>query len=353
MQRTKTRLMSLTTAILMVLTLFVYLPYGAIIVNAQGTGTEKDPIIVKTYDELRAALDRSAATKDGEVFVKLGKDITQEDSLNHYNMVLYSSFEQEVTLDLNGHKLSRSTESVDSALFQLGENEGNNNYTLNIKDSAGGGEIYFKDKNTSEYKYIFWVRRGNLNIYDGIFNTDYYSHECIYTWGGTTNIYGGTFTARQNILRHSAGYLYIYDGTFNCTIGGKDRSYYGVYLSSNLGDFYVFNCTINCTNVDEEYECKLGIGGMGNTSDRCFAGHFPPTVEVKCDGVKQTDLDVGGFKGRKIVVTDITKIAAHIKNKKLLTEEQKLRADVNNDNRINVTDITKIAAHIKGKKLLS
>lgn len=77
MQRTKTRLMSLTTAILMVLTLFVYLPYGAIIVNAQGTGTEKDPIIVKTYDELRAALDRSAATKDGEVFVKLEKDITR------------------------------------------------------------------------------------------------------------------------------------------------------------------------------------------------------------------------------------------------------------------------------------
>lgn len=77
MQRTKTRLMSLTTAILMVLTLFVYLPYSAIIVNAQGIGTEKDPIIVKTYDELRAVLDRSAATKDGEVFVKLGKDITR------------------------------------------------------------------------------------------------------------------------------------------------------------------------------------------------------------------------------------------------------------------------------------
>lgn len=69
--------MSLTTAILMVITLFVYLPYSAIIVNAQGIGTEKDPIIVKTYDELRAALDRSAATKDGEVLVKLGKDITR------------------------------------------------------------------------------------------------------------------------------------------------------------------------------------------------------------------------------------------------------------------------------------
>jgi hypothetical protein len=36
----------------------------------------------------------------------------------------------------------------------------------------------------------------------------------------------------------------------------------------------------------------------------------------------------------------------------MLTEEEQLRADVNNDGNINVTDITKIAAHVKGKKLL-
>ena len=55
---------------------------------------------------------------------------------------------------------------------------------------------------------------------------------------------------------------------------------------------------------------------------------------------------------KKLNVTDITKIAAHIKGKKLLDDNAKIIADVNNDGKINVTDITKIAAHIKGKKLL-
>jgi len=65
MQKIKTRLFSLTAALLMVLTLFAYLPYGAISAYAQGSGTEKDPIIVTTYDELREAMDMSAETKAG------------------------------------------------------------------------------------------------------------------------------------------------------------------------------------------------------------------------------------------------------------------------------------------------
>ncbi|SFC42936.1 dockerin type I domain-containing protein [Ruminococcus albus] len=54
----------------------------------------------------------------------------------------------------------------------------------------------------------------------------------------------------------------------------------------------------------------------------------------------------------KINVTDITKIAAHVKGKKLLKNDEFIRADVNKDGKITVTDITKVAAHVKGKKLL-
>lgn len=54
----------------------------------------------------------------------------------------------------------------------------------------------------------------------------------------------------------------------------------------------------------------------------------------------------------QINVTDILRIAAHIKQKIVLTDEQLKRADVNGDGNINVTDILKIAAHIKSKKLL-
>ena len=54
----------------------------------------------------------------------------------------------------------------------------------------------------------------------------------------------------------------------------------------------------------------------------------------------------------KINITDITKIAAHVKGKKLLKNDEFTRADINKDGKITITDITKLAAHVKGKKLL-
>ncbi|SFB77150.1 dockerin type I repeat-containing protein [Ruminococcus albus] len=51
-------------------------------------------------------------------------------------------------------------------------------------------------------------------------------------------------------------------------------------------------------------------------------------------------------------INDLTKVAAHVKGKRLLSEEEQKRADVNGDGKINVTDITQLAAHIKGKRLL-
>jgi uncharacterized repeat protein (TIGR02543 family) len=54
----------------------------------------------------------------------------------------------------------------------------------------------------------------------------------------------------------------------------------------------------------------------------------------------------------KINVADITKIAAHVKGRKLLKTDEFTRADVNKDGKITVTDITKVAAHVKGKKML-
>ena len=50
-------------------------------------------------------------------------------------------------------------------------------------------------------------------------------------------------------------------------------------------------------------------------------------------------------------VSDYSKVAAHIKGRKMLDNAS--IADVNNDNFINITDLTQIAAHIKGKKRLS
>ena len=61
---------------------------------------------------------------------------------------------------------------------------------------------------------------------------------------------------------------------------------------------------------------------------------------------------IGDLNGdNKVNVTDIIKIAAHIKGKRLLPDPS--AADFNKDGKINVTDIIKLAAHIKGKIRLS
>ncbi|SFC05078.1 dockerin type I repeat-containing protein [Ruminococcus albus] len=54
----------------------------------------------------------------------------------------------------------------------------------------------------------------------------------------------------------------------------------------------------------------------------------------------------------KVNVTDITLIAAHVKGKKLLSEEKRAKADVTGDGKVNISDITAVAAHVKGKRLL-
>ena len=70
------------------------------------------------------------------------------------------------------------------------------------------------------------------------------------------------------------------------------------------------------------------------------------------DGEDETIMlgDVNG--DGEINVTDIAKVAAHIKGIKALDEKGFKAADVNGDGDVNVTDIAKIAAHIKGIKAI-
>lgn len=61
----------------------------------------------------------------------------------------------------------------------------------------------------------------------------------------------------------------------------------------------------------------------------------------------------GDVNGDGVInVTDITKLAAHVKGIKALEADELLRADVNDDKTINITDISMLAAHVKGIKPL-
>ncbi len=55
----------------------------------------------------------------------------------------------------------------------------------------------------------------------------------------------------------------------------------------------------------------------------------------------------------KVTSTDVVSIGAHVKGKRVLSENAAAAADVNGDGSITATDITKLAAHIKGKRSLS
>ena len=63
---------------------------------------------------------------------------------------------------------------------------------------------------------------------------------------------------------------------------------------------------------------------------------------------------VGDVNGDgKINVTDVSKVAAHVKSVKALTTDEQDRADVNGDGKVNVTDVSLLAAHVKNVKKLA
>ena len=71
------------------------------------------------------------------------------------------------------------------------------------------------------------------------------------------------------------------------------------------------------------------------------------------DQYKRALADRGDVDGSGVVdVSDIAKVAAHIKGVKAIDKYSLNAADVNNDGDVNVTDIALQAAHIKGIKAI-
>lgn len=102
------------------------------------------------------------------------------------------------------------------------------------------------------------------------------------------------------------------------------------------------------------------------TNGDTFSKKFQVIVNGKKADYQGNDITNGGFfitdiealerllgdinNDGKVNVTDILQIAAHIKGKRILPDPK--IADLNGDGKVNITDITKLAAHIKGKRLL-
>ena len=183
--------------------------------------------VVYTYDELyQYLLDHQGSYT---VSVKLGADIDQEDMQN--GRTLYVNYSN-VTLDLNGHKLSRKARSIDVYLFEV-----INGGTLTVKDSQGGGSVCFDNTGYASGSSLFSVRsKATLNIYGGKFINDpiFNDNTLIQAIESNVNIYGGEFVSENSILSMESSTRYsskvhckavIYGGTFQ---SGKSYSIYAL-----------------------------------------------------------------------------------------------------------------------------
>ena len=91
-------------------------------------------------------------------------------------------------------------------------------------------------------------------------------------------------------------------------------------------------------------------GVKGSAAEKYAKEYGLKFVEINENSKPHGKGDVNG--DGYINITDISKVAAHVKGKKMLSGDALNRADVNGDGNVNVTDISKIAAHVKGKKSL-
>lgn len=100
------------------------------------------------------------------------------------------------------------------------------------------------------------------------------------------------------------------------------------------------------SNFSKKFQASVnGINLPYNGDNITMGGTF--YTKITALGRIRGDLNNDGL----VNVTDLTRLAAHIKGKKLLPDPN--LADLNGDGKVNITDRTRLAAHIKGKKLLN
>ncbi len=287
------RLISTVTAFMMIFTLAVFLPEGAIRAGAiSGTGAKANPYIVTTFDELKNILSPSdtsehSFTKDTDIYVRLGKDISQKDlSMDNY-IETYSNSAKTVNyhLDLAGHTLYRESEYC-RYLFMISSNS-----CLTINDSVGSGKIETKLVTDFIHPHTFFVMGGgNLVIENGTFTslntkTQGYIEEYILNMGGDVTINGGTFSSYDRVIEHDSGTVTINDGTF--IIHGTHPENAPKWGLSLCKDAKIYNCTLIGTDEVAYIE----------TTGCLIPDILPDNYTITADGENKKVTDFEQFSG--------------------------------------------------------
>lgn len=186
------KLVSIFSALALMLSLFTLLPEGALKAHAlSGSGTQSNPYIVTTYEELREKADDFSSRSD--IYIKLGADIKSFDNISQNEISISSSTPVNVHIDLAGHQLDRQSSSADNSLFYIREKA-----TLIMDDSVGNAFVTMTLLTTSDARnprYIFTVMNGGtLIINDGEYHTNHHPSDSIFKISdGNLILNGGDF----------------------------------------------------------------------------------------------------------------------------------------------------------------
>ena len=122
----------------------------------------------------------------------------------------------------------------------------------------------------------------------------------------------------------------------------------------------IYYCTV-CDTTKTESIPKLGHNWNDwiVTKEATFTEEGTKTRTCKNDTSHiETEVipklfQIGDVNGdRKVNITDVALINAHVKKTKTLEGEELYRADVNDDGKVNITDVALVNAHVKKVKLL-
>ena len=240
-----------------------------------GTGTEGDPYVVTTYSELKDLM--ANAPTNAVRYIKLGGNITSNDSNNDYSLTLTDEL-QNVVLDLAGYTITRNPNvTVDFSVVRAKEG------TLTINDSVGSGGIYAGESLYAPIGLIadgIYNDSGTIIINGGTYVANRASGLSygIYNQRGDVVITGGSYTGKYGI-KIDAGSLNIYGGEFDGT------TYEDIFITDGS------STNLYRLNANSEIACS-----SGNIWD------YIPSKNVTVNGAKKTVTSTKSITGTNIEI---------------------------------------------------
>ncbi len=243
------------------------IPFSALSASAatSGTGTETDPYVVTTYEELMTLMKESSTA-----YIKLGCNIAPENTTNElYTIYVFGN----KTLDLNGYSLTRiDYATADTSMIEV---RSGGSLTINDTSSAKTGSIDSTGSNMCTT--ILIVFGGSLIMNEGYVNgycTRGSAYAAIVSKGSVT-VNGGTYaSSNMSGLSIEGGTCTIYDGNFvdGVTLWGGNTNIYGGVFGNEDGstDYaisidgendtgstpsaYIYNATFNAQLFAVEFD---------------------------------------------------------------------------------------------------